>query len=291
MAEYNGKYTGQEIDAALSKANSAYQKTIDGIPKSDLSKDVQTSLEKADTAIQDISSKQDKLIEGEGISIVGNTISCTHDKTLYKIVTVLPEVGEEHKIYLILSDESEEYNIYTEYAYINGTWEQLGKYKATIDLTPYALKEDIPQNVLTYDAQELTDAQKSQVKSNLGIINETDPVFRASAAAGITTDDINKWNNKSDKNTIVEFASNIIALDANKYYRLTSAQTSLSITLNAPTDTTIKNEYFIEFPYSSGSVSFPVDVIWENGETPTFEGGKTYQVSIVNNLAMYAVFG
>ncbi len=171
MAEYNGKYKGAEIDDALRKANSAYQKTIDGIPKSDLSQDVQASLEKADTAIQDISSKQDKLIEGEGISLVGNTISCTHDKTLYKIVTELPTEGEEHKIYLIVSDEPEEYNVYNEYAYINGTWEQLGKYKATIDLTPYAKKEDIPNDYLSYNEQSLTDKQKAQVKTNLGIVD------------------------------------------------------------------------------------------------------------------------
>lgn len=88
----------------------------------------------------------------------------------------------------------------------------------------------------------------------------------------------------------IEFASTSIALDSNKYYRLTSAQEGLKITLNTPSDATIKNEYFIEFPYTSGSVSFPADIAWENGEMPTFEAGKIYQVSILNNLAMYAVF-
>lgn len=96
---------------------------------------------------QELATKQDKLIEGEGISIVGNTISCTHDKTLYKVVTELPTVGEEHKIYLIVSTKQEENNIYNEWGYINGKWEMLGTYKATIDLTPYAKKTDIPTKV------------------------------------------------------------------------------------------------------------------------------------------------
>lgn len=169
MIEYYGKYKGQEIDDALRRANTAYQKQLEGIPKSDLTADVQASLNKADTAIQDISGKQDKLIEGEGISIVGNVISCTHDKTLYKIVTELPATGEEHKIYLIVSEEPEEYNVYDEWAYINGAWEQLGKYKATVDLEPYAKKTDIPTDYVSYNQQTLTDAQKAQVKTNLGI--------------------------------------------------------------------------------------------------------------------------
>lgn len=171
MAEYYGKYKGQEIDDALRRANTAYQKQLEGIPKSDLTADVQASLNKADTAIQDISGKQDNLIEGEGISIVNNVISCTHDKTLYKIVTELPTTGEEHKIYLIVSEESEEYNVYDEWAYINGSWEQLGKYKATVDLTPYAKKTEIPTDYVSYNPQSLTDEQKKQVKTNLGIVD------------------------------------------------------------------------------------------------------------------------
>lgn len=93
---------------------------------------------------QQVSGKQDKLIAGEGISIEGDTITCTHDKTLYKVVTALPTIGEEHKIYLIVSADQTENNIYDEWAYIGGVWERLGTYKATIDLTPYALKSEIP---------------------------------------------------------------------------------------------------------------------------------------------------
>ena len=97
-----------------------------------------------DTAIKNqIAEKQDKLIEGDGIRIDGNTISCIHDKTLYKVVSELPEVGEEHKIYLVVSTEQEEQNLYNEYAYVNGAWEMLGTYKATIDLEPYVKKEEL----------------------------------------------------------------------------------------------------------------------------------------------------
>ena len=109
--------------------------TLEEIPKTDLSDYAKK---------EDLNNKQDKLVEGDGISIEGNVISCIHDKTLYKVVTALPAVGEEHKIYLVVSTEQEENNIYNEWAYINGAWEKLGTYKAKIDLEPYALKTEIP---------------------------------------------------------------------------------------------------------------------------------------------------
>jgi hypothetical protein len=89
-----------------------------------------------------VADKQDKLIAGDNIEIEGNVISCTHDKTLYKIVSELPSEGDESKIYLIVSAEPEEQNIYTEYAWVNGAWEKLGTYRAELNLEPYLTKED-----------------------------------------------------------------------------------------------------------------------------------------------------
>ena len=113
MADYKSKYTGTEIDTLLGKVNSKQDKLIagngiiiaedgktisstgggsgggynppaDGIPKSDLSIEVQNSLNKADTALQkhqDISGKQNKIestnfgsaIKSNGISIIFKT--------------------------------------------------------------------------------------------------------------------------------------------------------------------------------------------------------------------------
>lgn len=85
-----------------------------------------------------------------------------------------------------------------------------------------------------------------------------------------------------------EFNESTISIDPNIYYRLTSAQASLTISLNSPSNTNIMNEYFIEFP-CGGSVTLPT-LTWVNGTAPTFESGKTYQISIVNNLALCASF-
>lgn len=73
MAEYKSTYTGSQIDQGIAKANEAYVKPNNGIPKTDLSSEVQASLGKADTAIQDISGKQDTLVSGTNIKTINNT--------------------------------------------------------------------------------------------------------------------------------------------------------------------------------------------------------------------------
>ena len=80
-------------------------------------------------------------------------------------------------------------------------------------------------------------------------------------------------------------------MDPNTYYISSSPLSSLTITLNEPIDNTIINEYLIEFTVNSGAtINFPSNLKWANGEIPVFENGNTYQVSIVNNLAIFASF-
>lgn len=65
----------------------------------------------------------------------------------------------------------------------------------------------------------------------------------------------------------------------------------LTITL-ATEEIGILNEYMFEFVSGSAptTLSVPDTVKWSGGSAPTIEANKTYQVSIVNNLAVYAAF-
>lgn len=101
--------------------------------------------------------KLDSLVKykaGNGIDITGNTISCTLDTSLYSIVTELPETGLPNKIYLLPSTKTEEGNIYTEYGYVDNKWEELGKYKADIDLSPYSRALKLPNHILGTDTSD-----------------------------------------------------------------------------------------------------------------------------------------
>ena len=87
--------------------------------------------------------------------------------------------------------------------------------------------------------------------------------------------------------------SSSMTLTPNVYHRNTSTSlSSLSISLGSVSDNTILNEFFVEFTTrSSGTtVTLPASVKWVNGETPTFEAGCTYQISIVNNLGVVTKF-
>jgi hypothetical protein len=62
---------------------------------------------------------------------------------------------------------------------------------------------------------------------------------------------------------------------------------ALNITFTGGSEDAV-NEYMLEFTVSGGSfkLSLPSDVRWS--QDPEWEDGSTYQVSIVNNLALYA---
>lgn len=125
--------------------------------------------------------KLDSLVNyqaGNGIDITGDTISCTLDTSLYSIVTELPETGLPNKIYLLPSTKTEEGNIYTEYGYVDNKWEEIGKYKADVDLSPYAKALNLPKYVFGDSNQYLLDTRKYNGKlyltySSMDLVNDS----------------------------------------------------------------------------------------------------------------------
>ncbi len=72
-----------------------------------------------------------------GTSVVGSG-DIAIDLTLYKVVTTLPTADiDSNKIYLVADASGSGQNVYTEYVYVDSKWEILGKYQASVDLTPY----------------------------------------------------------------------------------------------------------------------------------------------------------
>lgn len=70
-----------------------------------------------------------------------------------------------------------------------------------------------------------------------------------------------------------------VAMDANKVYDIKVGE-SLTITLNAPTDTTVTNEYQGSFDTGATApmITFPLNVIWAN--TPSVEANTHYEFNI-----------
>lgn len=95
--------------------------------------------------------------EAEIQAIINNS-----KKLKKEVVTSLPFAGTDDVIYL-LKNKNDSNNVYTEYLWINGSWEIIGDTK--VDLTDYAKKSDIKTKLseMTSDSthRTVTDAEKT----------------------------------------------------------------------------------------------------------------------------------
>lgn len=85
-------------------------------------------------------------------------------------------------------------------------------------------------------------------------------------------------------------------LEPNTYYVLESAgigggdNLTFNINLVTPSNFEIVNEYVFELHGIEGAISLPAYITWVNGDVPSFSVGKSYIISIVNYVAVYAEF-
>ena len=123
--------------------NNKYDKPSGGIPKTDLSSDVQTSLEKADTAIQDVSGKEDKSNKVTSLS------SSSTDEQYPSAKSVYDSQASQDNLITQLQTENEYLNSVIEQAFdeITGTGTQVTlddtiQARMNIVLEPSELSQD-----------------------------------------------------------------------------------------------------------------------------------------------------
>ena len=86
------------------------------------------------------------------------------------------------------------------------------------------------------------------------------------------------------------------SLEPNTYYVLESGgfdggeTSTYEINLVTPSNLEIVNEYVVELHGIEGAVSLPAYITWANGNIPSFSSGKSYIISIVNYVAVFAEF-
>lgn len=232
------------------------------------------------------------------------------DKTglKFKIVSVLPDTGESNIIYLVRKTQksAETADTYKEYVWIEeeGKYEPIGS--IDIDLSQYynkseadekfATKEEIKNKVDDDDiADMLTRAEAAKLYQPVGdyatpedipdvsgfiTSSQADEKYQPKGTYATTTE----LSKKADKTATENVAEDTKELQPNKYYIFGEVAT-LTITLAAGEENVLA-EYMFEF--TSGTtpttLSLPEGIKWI-GES-TIEASKTYQVSIVNNIAV-----
>lgn len=77
-------------------------------------------------------------------------------------------------------------------------------------------------------------------------------------------------------------------LAPNTLYIFATRTSILTLTLGAPIDG-IANEYhfFVVCGSTAPTINFPSGITWNGGSAPTIAADKTYEVSILNNIAAY----
>ncbi len=94
-----------------------------------------------------------------------------------KIVEELPPTGEDGVMYLVLSEEGVEQDIYNEYIYVNGKFEKIGNTAVEVDLSGYATKEYVGTQLSGYVTTTKLEgdlATKANVTHNHTVANITD---------------------------------------------------------------------------------------------------------------------
>lgn len=82
-----------------------------------------------------------------------------------------------------------------------------------------------------------------------------------------------------------------LALSPNVFYAWSGRK--WNVVLAEPSNTNIVNEYAIKLTcdyIANIEIVFPSDIKWANGETPAFQGGKVYMISIIDKCGVWAEF-
>ena len=106
---------------------------------------------------------------------------------LFEVVQSLPtENISDNKVYLVLDSNGSEGNTYVEYLYVNGQWEELGKFKVNVDLSGYATEDWVNSQGFLKEHQDISNlATKEELNTKQDTINDLDTI-RSGASKGAT---------------------------------------------------------------------------------------------------------
>ena len=133
---------------------------------------------------------EDEIVTRDNIIEKFNAISNVNvggNVDLFEVVQSLPtENISDNKVYLVLDSNGSEGNTYVEYLYVNGQWEELGKFKVNIDLSGYATEDWVNSQGFLKEHQDISNlATKSELATKQDTISDLETI-RSGAAKGAT---------------------------------------------------------------------------------------------------------
>lgn len=272
VAFLNGIEDSESLDSIIASIEqqiaAKYTKPSTGIPKTDLAEDVQSSLGKADTALQEESFKGTVTSVTAGNGLTGGTITGSGTIALEALTSYS----------LSFEDAVKKLNPIS----FSDTLVTLNKKTAYVSIYPTKISCDSYGRIMALGA-----ASSVVSKSITTILEASKTAAGWMSASDKTKLDGIDMTTKQDKIAVVDHGTGdtSFALTPNVFHKWGEVS-SLELTLAEPSDSTIYNEYMFEFVSGSTgtTLSLPDTIQWVS--TPSIEANKTYQVSIVNNIGL-----
>ena len=143
---------------------------------------------------------------------------------------------------------------------------------------------------------DLADIRSGASKGATALQSETDPIYSADKPSLALKTDIPDISGKADKTLVVtEMVGNSsYSIAPNRLTRLGTLASNVTLSLNtASEEAGVVNVYDIIFTTpatNAPSITWPEGITWVGGSAPAIAGGKTYEVSIMDNLATYGEY-
>lgn len=211
---------------------------------------------------------------------INNLVSAV-PKFSIQVVSSLPTSNISSTTVYLLKSGDEQDNLYTEYIYVDGAWEYLGR--QTVDLTGYALKTDIPTKLsaLTDDVGYITQAALSSALD--GYAQKATTLAGYGITDGATTAQLEQLSNeKVDKTGLTLGAGT----DGLIYIFVDGVQTGAGVALGEIADVygyIDANKHIVFEGLADESGTYTASYKMEDGTLVSI-GALEFMVSVTNNL-------
>ena len=163
------------------------------------------------------------------------------------------------------------------------------------DISGLATKEEVAGKQDTISDLDTIREGASKGATALQDYTESDPIYIADKPKLALKSEIPDISGKADKTTIVtETEGNAsYAILPNVLTKLGTLASAVTLSLDiSKEESGVANIYDIIFttPTNAPSITWPEGISWVGGSAPAIAGGKTYEVSIMDNLATYGEF-
>lgn len=167
----------------------------------------------------------------------------------------------------------------------------------SVDLSEYAKTVDVNAGLATKQDKisDLATIREGAAKGATALQSETDPIYSADKPSLALKSEIPDISGKADKTAIVTETegNSSYRIAPNRLTRLGTLASNVTLSLNtASEEAGVANVYDIIFstPAAAPSITWPEGITWIGGSAPAIAGGKTYEVSIMDNLATYGEY-